>query len=143
MCSSDLTNTAGNLTGNATQNYTMYARSRDAFVQAEFNPAERLAFNTGLRFSQTQLSSISNLTPAQSPGSHTYSATTGMASLQYYLQEKTNVYLSLGTGFDTPTLNQVFYSPNFLLTVPGPNTGNITYGPDLTPHTPSVCPKSS
>ena len=118
-------NTAGNLTGPATQNYTMLARSRDGFVQAEFNPAERLAVNAGLRQSQTLLSSFSNLTPSQSPGTHTYRATTGMASLQYYLQDKTNVYVSIGSGFDTPTLNQVFYSPANLFTVPGPNTGNI------------------
>ncbi len=118
-------NTGGNLTGAATQNYSMLARSRDGFVQAEWLPAERLALNAGLRQSQTLLSSFSNLTPSQSPGTHSYSATTGMASLQYYLQDKTNVYLSLGTGFDTPTLNQVFYSPSSLLTVPGPNTGNI------------------
>jgi iron complex outermembrane receptor protein len=33
-----------------------------------------------------------------------------MASLQYYLTEITNVHLSYGSSFDTPTLNQVLYN---------------------------------
>lgn len=119
------TNTGGNRGAVASQNYSMLARARDGFVQAEFRPGERVAFNGGLRHSQTLLSSFSNLAPAQSPGTHTYQATTSMASVQYFLQEKTNAYLSFGTGFDTPTLNQVFYSPASLLTVPATNTGNI------------------
>ena len=41
------------------------------------------------------------------------------------MQKKTNVYLSYGTGFDTPTLNQVFYSPAFLAGTNATNTGNI------------------
>ena len=118
-------NTLGNRTGPATQNYNMVARARDGFMQAEFRPSERVAFNGGLRHSQVLLSSVSNLATTPSPGSHTYQATTSMASIQYYLQEKTNAYLSYGSGFDTPTLNQVFYSPASLLTVPATNTGNI------------------
>jgi len=118
-------NTGGTQTGSATQDYTMFARNRDGYVQAEFRPTERLAMNAGLRQSETLLNSISNLFPAQSPGTHTYRATTGMASIQYYLQESTNVYLSLGSGFDTPTLNQVFYSPAYVSNPANPNTGNI------------------
>ena len=118
-------NTLGNRRGPATQNYSMLARARDGFVQAEFRPSERVAFNGGLRHSKVLLSSVSNLSTTPSPGTHTYQATTSMASIQYYLQEKTNVYLSYGSGFDTPTLNQVFYSPASLLTVPATNIGNI------------------
>jgi iron complex outermembrane receptor protein len=33
-----------------------------------------------------------------------------MVSLQYYLTEVSNVYVSYGSSFDTPTLNQVTYS---------------------------------
>ena len=118
-------NTLGNRTGPATQNYNMVARARDGFMQAEFRPSERVAFNGGLRHSQVLLSSVSNLATTPSPGSHTYQATTSMASIQYYLQEKTNAYLSYGTGFDTPTLNQVFYSPAAVANPALVNTGNI------------------
>src|ERR1019366_3711624 len=55
---------------------------------------------------------------------HTYQATTGMVSAQYYVQERTNVYLSYGSGFDTPTLNQIIYSPSFV-NLGGTNAGNI------------------
>jgi iron complex outermembrane receptor protein len=48
-----------------------------------------------------------------------------MASIQYHVQEQTNVYLSFGSGFDTPTLNQVFYSPANVANPAVPNTGNI------------------
>jgi len=33
-----------------------------------------------------------------------------MASVQFYLNEMSNVYVSYGSSFDTPTLNQVFYN---------------------------------
>jgi iron complex outermembrane receptor protein len=36
-----------------------------------------------------------------------------MASLQYYLTELSNVYISYGSSFDTPTLNQVTYNSMF------------------------------
>ena len=118
-------NTTGTQTGAAGQNYTMKARNLDIYLQGEWRPTADLALNAGLRPSTTSLSSISNLTSSVSPGSHTYQATTGMASIKYYVQEATHVYLSLGSGFDTPTLNQVFYSPGYVNNNKVPNQGNI------------------
>jgi iron complex outermembrane receptor protein len=43
-------------------------------------------------------------------GSTAYQAMTHMASLQYYLTEASNIYVSYGSSFDTPTLNQVIYN---------------------------------
>ncbi len=95
------------------QNYDMTARDHGAYVQGEWRPTDKLALTTGVRDSQTVLSVASeNLLP--SLGSHTYDATTGMVSAQYYVQENTNVYISYGIGFDTPTLSQVLYSPGYV-----------------------------
>jgi iron complex outermembrane receptor protein len=107
------------------QDYGMSARNLDEYLQGELRPTERLAFTVGARHSETTLNATSNNALA-SLGSHTYQSTTGMASAQYYLQENTNVYLSYGTGFDTPTLNQIIYSTAYVNATPVvTNTGNI------------------
>lgn len=107
-------NLSGVKTGNAGQDYTMSARNLDLYAQLELRPADRVVMDAGLRRSKTRLSSISNASSAVSPGANTYQATTGMAAVQYYPQENTNLYLSFGTGFDTPTLNQAYYSPSYV-----------------------------
>ena len=108
------TNSTGNQTGNATQDYTMKARNLDVYIQTELRPSNHLTLNAGLRQSETMLSSFSNLQSLISPGSNVYQDKTGMASIQYFFQDEANVYLSYGSGFDTPTLNQVFYSPSYV-----------------------------
>jgi len=121
------TNTAGNAGAASTQDYNMEARNIDEFLQGELHPTERLSFTAGLRHSQTTLTATSNNT-LPSLGSHIYQDTTGMASAQYYFQENTNVYLSYGSGFDTPTLNQIIYSQTYVNSATPattPNIGNI------------------
>jgi iron complex outermembrane receptor protein len=105
------------------QDYGMSARNLDEYLQGELRPTERLAFTVGARHAVTTLDATSNNALA-SLGSHAYQATTGMASAQYYLQENTNVYMSYGSGFDTPTLNQIIYSAGYV-NGGGTNTGNI------------------
>ena len=118
------TNSGGEALAAATdQNYSMEARNLDFYVQGELRPSERVALTAGVRQSDTTLSSESNNT-LPSLGSHTYQAATGMLSAQYYVQENTNVYISYGSGFDTPTLNQIIYSPSYV-NYGGKNTGNI------------------
>jgi len=118
------TNTAGQAVVAATdQNFSMEARALDFYVQGEVRPTERLALTIGVRQSQTNLSGYSNNT-LPSLGSHDYQATTGMLSAQYYIQKNTNVYVSTGSGFDTPTLNQLIYSPNYVNNG-GVNNGNM------------------
>lgn len=97
------------------QNYRMSAKNFDQYVHLDWRLLERLSLNMGARNSATTLSSISN-SPAlnnTSSGSHVYQALTNMVSLQYYLTELSNVYISYGSSFDTPTLNQVTYNSNF------------------------------
>jgi len=106
------TNTGGIAVFDSTssQNYAMSAKNFDQYLQADLRITERLVFNTGIRNSQTTLSSNTNNTLTTSVGSNAYRAMTHMASLQYYLTEITNVHLSYGSSFDTPTLNQVLYN---------------------------------
>ena len=97
------------------QNYRMSAKNFDQYVHLDWRLLERLSLNVGARNSQTTLSSISNspLLNNTSSGSHVYQALTNMVSLQYYLTELSNVYISYGSSFDTPTLNQVTYNSSF------------------------------
>lgn len=106
------------------QDYAMEARNLDEYLQGELRPTDRLAFTVGARHSATTLSATSNNALA-SLGSHDYQVTTGMASAQYYVQENTNVYLSYGSGFDTPTLSQILYSSGYVANSAVTNTGNI------------------
>lgn len=105
----------GGVQGSLGQNYRMSAKNFDQYVHLDWRLLERLSLNVGGRNSQTTLSSISN-SPAlnnTSSGSHVYQALTNMVSLQYYLTELSNVYVSYGSSFDTPTLNQVTYNSTF------------------------------
>ena len=105
-------NSAGSLVINSStpQDYKMSAKNFDQYLQADFRISERLAFNTGIRNSQTNLSATTNNNIAYFTGSNSYQALTHMASIQFYLNEMSNVYVSYGSSFDTPTLNQVFYN---------------------------------
>src|SRR5487761_2078376 len=105
------------------QDYSMSARNLDVYLQGELRPSERLALTMGARQSNTRLDASSN-NALPSLGSRTYQATTGMVSAQYYLQEHTNAYISYGSGFDTPTLNQIIYSPSYV-NFGAKNTGNL------------------
>ena len=105
----------GGVQGALGQNYRMSAKNFDQYAHLDWRLLERLSLNVGARNSTTTLSSISN-SPAlsnSSSGSNTYQALTSMMSLQYYLTELSNVYVSYGSSFDTPTLNQVTYNSNF------------------------------
>jgi len=105
-------NSAGSLVINAVspQDYKMSAKNFDQYLQVDFRFSEHWAFNAGIRNTQTNLSATTNNNIAYFTGSNSYQAITHMASLQYYLSEMSNVYVSYGSSFDTPTLNQVFYN---------------------------------
>jgi len=105
----------GGIQGALGQTYRMSAKNFDQYAHIDWRLLERLALNFGARNSQTNLSSISNNPSLNntSSGSHAYRALTSMVSLQYYLSEVSNVYVSYGSSFDTPTLNQVTYNSSF------------------------------
>ncbi len=106
------------------QDLSQSANNRDGYVQVELRPSERTTLSAGLRNSETTLNSVSN-NAVPGTGSSTYRATTAMASLQHYIRDDTNVYVSWGTGFDTPTLNQVTYSSAYVINNAVANGGNF------------------
>jgi len=106
------------------QNMNQAARNLDVYAQAELRAHERWTLTAGARHSQTTLTSTSN-NALPSLGSRTYQATTAMLSAQYYLRDDTQVYASYGSGFDTPTLNQVAYSADNVRNAAVTNTGNM------------------
>lgn len=121
-------NVAGiQLPGAPTQNLSQSAENLDGYVQTELRPNEQLTLTAGARHSQTTLSSTKNNTAITAPptGSHAYEAWTSMLSAQYYVREDTNVYVSYGTGFDTPTLNQTAYSSAYIRGTSVVNAGNL------------------
>jgi len=120
-------NNAGGVAAAATasnQDFDQTAHNLDVYAQAELRPSEQWSLSGGARRSQTKLGSVSN-NAATSPGSNTYNATTGVLSAQYDLNERSNLYLAYGSGFDTPTLNQIAYSTAFVRSPAAGNTGNI------------------
>lgn len=122
--------TANNQAGQAlpssasNQDLSQYARNLDAYAQAEWRLGERDSLSAGLRHSDTELGSQSN-NRMPGTGLSRFNAFTGMLSWQHYLRDDTNVYLSYGSGFDTPTLNQLAYSPAALISSSVANTGNF------------------
>lgn len=113
------------------QNFSMMARNFDQYVQGELNVTDRLKLSSGLRNSSTTLEANSNNT-LPSLGSKRHAAVTGMMSAQYQLQPRTSAYLSWGTSFDTPTLNQILYSSSFVQGSTTTNNGNIGLAPART-----------
>lgn len=121
--------TANNVAGAAqpstasNQDLSQYASNLDTYLQAELRLGERDTVSAGLRHSSTELGSQSN-NKQPGTGLSRFRATTGMLSWQHYLRDDTNVYVSYGSGFDTPTLNQLAYTPAALISSVA-NTGNF------------------
>lgn len=107
------------------QDYRMNAKNWDQYLQAELHPSEQLTLTSGVRRSQTSLSATGNNLASPTLGNHPFKAATGMISAQYYFLDSSNVYISYGSGFDTPTLNQITYSTNYVLGSTTSNIGNM------------------
>ncbi|MDD0817032.1 TonB-dependent receptor [Curvibacter sp. HBC28] len=127
---SDRRLTANNMAGIALptaashQDLRQYASNLDGYLQTEWRPEPRSTLGAGLRQSHTELGSTSsNAQPGS--GQSRYNATTGLLSAQHHVRDDTHVYLAFGTGWDTPTLNQVAYNPATLLNSGVPNAGNF------------------
>jgi len=94
-------------------------RSTDPYVQAEW-ALQSWVLSSGLRYSHVNFNvnnSLSNgLTSSQATaaasGDVTFTHTTPVLSALYRLNSATNLYVSGSEGFETPTLNEMFYSRN-------------------------------
>lgn len=106
------------------QDLNQSARNLDGFAQAEWSVHDRLMLGAGARHSTTTLDSVAN-NGGSGTGNHRYRDLTGMVSALHHLSDATNLHVALGTGFDTPTLNQLAYSPAYVLGQAATNAGNF------------------
>ncbi len=89
--------------------------SADPYLQATWSFAERWSSDLGLRQSGVRFAShdryIVGANPDDSGGTR-YRATTPVAALRFAPSDDVRLYTSIGTGFETPTLNEIAYRPN-------------------------------
>lgn len=88
------------------------ARSSGLFGQAEWFPSEKWSFLAGLRFTHVRLAIEDRFrSDGDGSGARNYRGTSPVFGITRHLDPTTNIYLQVGRGFETPTLNEVLYSP--------------------------------
>ena len=100
--------------GTLTRQENDTAQSTDPYLQAEW-AINKWLFTGGLRYSHVNFNvdntlAVSPSTPALASGNITYAHTTPMLSAVYKINSSVNVYASAAGGFETPTMNEMFYS---------------------------------
>jgi len=87
----------------------------DEYAQASWNVAARWLLSGGIRHSDVALSALDNHVTPISPnysGRVNYSATSPVAGLLFRASDNWHLYASYGSGFETPTFNELGYRPN-------------------------------
>jgi len=88
------------------------ARSSGVFGQAEWFPSERWTLLAGLRLTQVRLAVEDRFrSDGNGSGARNYRGASPVLGITRHLNPNTNLYLQMGRGFETPTLNEVLYSP--------------------------------
>jgi iron complex outermembrane receptor protein len=89
--------------------------SRDAFFQADWDIAADWALAAGLRATRVRYASTDRYIVGgngDDSGELSYSARSPVVSLQWRVADSLRAYLSLGRGFEAPTLGEVAYRPD-------------------------------
>jgi iron complex outermembrane receptor protein len=89
--------------------------SFDQFAQADWRIAERWSLLAGMRHSQVRFDSDDRYVVAGNPddsGAADFSRWTPVAALQLRASPQLNLYASVGSGFETPTLVELAYRPD-------------------------------
>jgi iron complex outermembrane receptor protein len=87
----------------------------DQYVQAEWLPAQDWRISAGLRHSRVKFDSGDHYVVPGNPddsGAVSYSATSPVLGVVYRATDSVNLYAALGSGFETPTLNELAYRPS-------------------------------
>ncbi|HZP67824.1 MAG TPA: TonB-dependent receptor [Rudaea sp.] len=87
----------------------------DQYVEAKWDFAERWSLTAGARHSDVRFDSTDHYITATSPddsGHVDYSATTPVAGLLFRAADDWRLYASYGSGFETPTFNELGYRPD-------------------------------
>ena len=87
----------------------------DPYLQSAWQLTQKLSFNAGVRFSRVNFESHDHYitaTNGDDSGKVAYHQWLPAFSLNYAQDATWNSYLSLGKGFETPTLNELSYRPD-------------------------------
>lgn len=91
------------------------ADSFGTYIQSEWYLSPKYTGLLGLRFTSVRLEVKDQFlsdTSGNGSGSKTYQGISPIGGLTYHLNPNTNLYAQIGTGFETPTLNEVIYTPD-------------------------------
>lgn len=108
--------------GELRRNEANRVRSFDQYAQAQWQ-GERVSLTGGLRHSVVRFDSRDRfIAPGNGDdsGSARYEATTPVLGVVSHVNERLNVYAAAGSGFETPTFNELSYRPG---SQPGLNFG--------------------
>ena len=87
----------------------------DQYVQMQWEPSEQWLLMSGLRHSTVKAASVDKYVVGANgddSGTTSFSATTPVLGVTWHALPALNVYVSLGKGFETPTINEISYKPN-------------------------------
>src|SRR6185437_3491424 len=87
----------------------------DQYAQGMWRFADDWSLTLGMRHSTVRFSSLDHYVTADNPddsGNVAYGATTPVAGLLFRVSGNWHLYASWGNGFETPTFNELAYSPN-------------------------------
>ena len=122
-------NSAGVMGSVDTRNEDNLASNVGAYVRADWFVREDFSLTTGVRLTQVKLE-VKDYFPisANDPdgsGSRTYTGVSPVIGLVRHLDSEQNLYVNVGQSFETPTLNEVLYTPD-----PGNTSINQFFGLD-------------
>ncbi|UEB22145.1 TonB-dependent receptor [Bordetella holmesii] len=87
----------------------------DPYLQTSWEFLPRWTLDTGLRYSSVDFDSRDHYIVAgngDDSGDARYRRALPVATLRYALDDDSNVYVSFGKGFETPTMNEISYRPD-------------------------------
>jgi iron complex outermembrane receptor protein len=98
--------------------------------QMELFPSDLLSLSAGLRLSSVYLMATDNelVSGDTSGGSRSYSGNVVYLGMTRHLSDATNLYVTVGSSFETPTLNETLY-----VFVPGQAQGDARFNTNIDP----------
>ncbi len=101
------------VTGALRRNEANEASTADVYAQGEVTLTQSVSATLGVRSGRVKLSSSDHfLSNGDDSGSSDFDYTNPVASLQWRARSDLNLYVSVGRGFESPTLNEVAYRPD-------------------------------
>lgn len=120
-------NTTGTATGPLGRNEENTAENLDIYVQSDWRLTPQFSGLLGARSTQVSLGVKDNfLSDGNGSGSKSYSGFSPVIGLTHHASDTLNLFIQAGSGFETPTLNEVLYTPNGTRTPLNQFTGSLS-----------------